>query len=183
MLFLLAAHFVSAQVQEGQLLEPELGIYVDIDAEKWGAAKINLRIVNNNFQLYFMDADGLLVQPPIDSVIVHYGNYIKDSNAKNTILLEKQGMMLTAPRVIAAPHRYLVRIFLKKMVDPPEYYKEPYEVKEFIGMHIIDQLGGDYYSKTQEQPTSVAPPEPEQKDAKASEAAAGTSATSEASAE
>lgn len=157
-LFIMATQFVSAQVQEGQMLEPELGIYVEIDEEQWGAAQINLRIVNNNFQLYFLDAEGLLVKPPIDKVIVHYGNFIKDSNAKETLLLEKQDMMLTSPRVIPPPHRYMVRIFLKKIVEPEEYYKEPYEVKEFIGMHILNQLGGDLLQKTQTQPTSVEPP-------------------------
>lgn len=154
LLFAALASPASAQVKEGEQLLPELGIYVDINEEEWGAAKVNLRIVNNNFQMYFLDEQNLLVPPPLDKVIVHYGNFIKDSNARETLLLEQRGMMLTSIRVIPPPHRYLVRIFLKKTVDPEEYYKDPYEVKEFIGMHTINQLGSQFVEESRTQPFS-----------------------------
>ncbi|MEO0793923.1 MAG: hypothetical protein AAFX93_02100 [Verrucomicrobiota bacterium] len=144
------------QVVAGEQLQPELGVYVDIDEEKWGAAKLNLRITNNNFQAFFFDADDLLVEPPLESIIVHYQNFVKKSNARQTIVLSKDGMMLTNKRVIKPPHRYQVRIFLRKNVVPIEYYKKPYEEKEFIGMHIINQLGGsELYDKTHSDPQSV----------------------------
>jgi len=159
-------------LQAGQALAPELGIYVEIDEDKWGASEINLRIVNNNFQFFFLDADKLLVDPPIPSVIVHYGNFIKDSNAKETVLLQQEGLMLTSKRVIPPPHRYMVRIFLKKTV-PPEYsFEEPEEVKEFIGMHVLNQLGGEeLYEKTHTPPTSI--PVEETEDAEEALEAAG----------
>lgn len=145
-----------AALQVGQALKPKLGIYVDVDREKWGADQVNLRIVNNNFQLFFLDADGLLVDSKADDVIIHYGNFIKDSNAKETVLLEPDGLMYTRARVISPPHRYQVRIFLRKTVDPEPYYKEKYEEKEFIGMHVLNQLGGaELYEKTHTTPTSV----------------------------
>ncbi|WP_309398436.1 hypothetical protein [Cerasicoccus maritimus] len=158
LLFILAAAALEGQVVEGEKLEPELGLYVDIDAKEWGAAKLNLRIVNNNFQAYFLDENDLLVAPPIDKMIVHYSNFIKKSQAKLTIMLEPAGMMMTSKRVIPPPYRYQVRIFLKKTVNPDDYYEESYEEKEFIGMHTLNQLGGDMLEKTTTEPTSVAPP-------------------------
>jgi len=143
-------------VQAGQKLVPELGLYVDIDEEKWGAAQLNLRIVNNNFRMYFLDEDKSLVEPELDSAIVHYGNFIKDANARFTIVLEKEGLAFTSKRVIPPPHRYMCRIFLRKTVDPPGYYEKPYEEKEFIGMHTLNQLGGDQlYEKTHTEPESI----------------------------
>ncbi|WP_309386630.1 hypothetical protein [Cerasicoccus frondis] len=143
------------QVVEGQKLEPELGLYVEINEEEWGAAKLNLRIVNNNFQAYFLNAEDLLVKPQVDKLIVHYSNFVKKSNANMTITLEPDGMMMTSKRVVSPPYRYQVRLFLKKTVEPNAYYEEPYEEKEFIGMHILDQLGGDMLEKTSMEPTSV----------------------------
>ena len=60
------------------------------------------------------------------------------------MLLKQDGMMLTSKRVIQPPRRYFVRIFLRKMVEPEEYYKEPYQVKEFIGQHTLNQLGAQF---------------------------------------
>ncbi|MBK1857000.1 hypothetical protein [Cerasicoccus arenae] len=155
LMVLFSGSALRAQVEEGQKLEPELGVYMPIDEAKWGAAEANLRIVNNNFQMYFLDADKLLIKPPLEDVIVHYSNFIKKSNADLTIVLKKDGMMLTSNRVISPPYRYQVRVFLKKMVTPTEYYKEPYEEKEYIGMHMINQLGGEFYDKSKTEPVSV----------------------------
>jgi len=143
-----------AQVKAEEQLLPELGIYVDIDEDEWDAAKVNLRIVDNNFQMYFLDENNLLVDADVDKVIVHYGNFIKDSNARFTLVLKKEGLMYTSVRVIPPPHRYMVRIFLKKTVEPEVYYKEAYEEKEFIGMHTLNQLGSEFLEATRTQPYS-----------------------------
>lgn len=154
-LWLAIAPRVSAQVKAGEQLTPELGIYVPIDEEKWGAAEVNLRIVNNNFQLFFLDGQGKLVEPPEVKVIVHYGNFVKKSQNELTVLLKREGMMMTSPRVISPPHRYRVRIFLSKTEEPENAYGKPVEEKEFIGMHILNQLGGDYYDKTRMEASST----------------------------
>lgn len=155
LLLLMATGALHGQVAEGQKLEPELGLYLDINEEEWGAAQLNLRIVNNNFQAYFMDPEGLLVPPPVDKLIVHYSNFVRKSNANMTITLEPSGMMMTSPRVVSPPYRYQVRLFLKKTVTPDASYQESYEEKEFIGMHILNQLGGDKLELTSVTPTSV----------------------------
>lgn len=144
LMMLLPVSALRAELKEGEQLLPELGIYVDINEEEWGAAKVNLRLYNNSFQLFFLDSNDLLVTPPIDDAIVHYSNFIKKSQAESTITLKKNGMMLSADRVIPPPARYQVRVFLRKWVQPAEYYKEAYEEKEFIGLHMLNQLGEQF---------------------------------------
>lgn len=171
-----ASGALHAELKEGESLLPELGLYIDINEEEWGAAKVNLRLVDNNFQLYFLDGNDLLVAPKVKDVIIHYGNFIKDSTMKNTIVLEQQGLVLTNGRVITPPSRYMVRIFLRKMVKP-NYYTPEQEVKEFIGLHTLNQLGSEFQEASKTQPYSE--PVPTGAQGEAPKAEQGMPSTSE----
>lgn len=117
-LIILAAWVAAANAQNqpmevGDTLEPTLGAY-------WPYAQgdqkgfVNLRIVDNQFRLYFLEEDrDTIAEPALPHAVIHYSNTQRRSLNNQTLTLSRSGgPFLGNPRFIQAPHRYQVRIFL-----------------------------------------------------------------------
>ena len=134
----------------GEELIPHLGIYqprIDADGK---SGYINLRIVRNNFRLYFLKDDQKTIEEPaFPYAIVQYGNAIKKiaNELSLRLSLEPGGVYLTNQRIIAPPHRYSVRVILMNRIES-DFVDEstnnttppPGAKKEVFKVIILNQL-------------------------------------------
>lgn len=125
----LSALCVLLQAQTvGTKLEPEAGLYVDLD----NSQKMNLRLVENQVRIYFTDAEGLLIQPPFKRAVVNLQE-MRDKDNKYHLMLEKEPGQpwLTHPRLLYPPYHYRARIVL--------YRDETQENLVTLPMQIFEQ--------------------------------------------
>ena len=96
--------------------------------------QVNLRIVDNNFQLYFLDASKKLVEPDAVKAIIRYSSHVKKTDRKRSLVLtpESGGLYFTASRSILHPHYYRVKVLLKF---------EDASVSEYLPEKRLNQLG------------------------------------------
>lgn len=130
---------------EGAPLVPTLGLYL----ERPNGGFLNVRIVNNNFELYFLDAEKKLLKPDYNYAILSYASKVKKSDRKQTlkVSIAPNGLFMTAKRAISPPHDYELRLFLKdKVVDPatvpqyPDYGAKNEPEVERYGLNRVNQL-------------------------------------------
>ena len=102
-----------AEEDEGEKL-PEMGLYFDRSAGN----KVNLRIVEKKFRLYFVDNENKILPPEYDSALVHAENVIRKEREGRFILrLSSDGQYLTSPRVVLPPIDYWIRVTLRNAAD------------------------------------------------------------------
>ncbi len=103
-----------AQEDEGEKL-PEMGLYFD----RSPGNRVNLRIVEKKFRLYFVDTQNKVVPPEYNSALVHAANVIrKEREGRFALRLSSDGQYLTSPRVVLPPIDYWIRITLRNAADP-----------------------------------------------------------------
>ncbi len=91
--------------EEGMM--PEMGAY--IDASDGGF--INIRIVGNNFHLYFLDAEKKLIEPTYKRALIRYENVARKDRDERLILnLSADGQSLTSGRVVRPPFNFWVTL-------------------------------------------------------------------------
>ncbi len=146
-LFVSAEEEVAPPNTLGGVLEPALGI----DFKRTGKVPgtVNVRIVNNRFEVWFLDEEGLIVEPDFETGVMFYSNpNIKElRNLHTTVSRSDSQPILTSPLIIAPPHRYLVRLVLSKEAPPPDIYQpqvpgqeKPAKIEEIYGQAVLNQL-------------------------------------------
>lgn len=101
------------ELKIGAILD-EVGIFIPRE-NKDDDGQVNLRIVNNKFQLYFLDAENKIIEPDAARAIIHYSSVVRKGKSRSTVSLtpEPNGLYFTAERAIVPPYHYRVRILLK----------------------------------------------------------------------
>lgn len=112
---------VDEEIGIGKPLPDELGLTLERKHIDEGATEpgfINLRIVNNRFQLWFLDHEKNVVEPAYPMAILHYRGFVV-RRSRETIQLrpDSDGLFLTSPRVVPPPHHYSVRILLMNQAE------------------------------------------------------------------
>jgi len=123
-----------------------LGVYYSYSGNE--AAFINVRIVNNRFEAYFLEADRkTIVEPEWPQAIIHYGNAVrKGLNRNTTVMRQVEGPpLLRAARFIPPPDRYWIRLILQNKADEEatDNYNEaaPEDAHSLaFDMEILNQL-------------------------------------------
>jgi len=95
---------------------------------------VNLRIVDNKFQLYFVDAEKKLVEPDAVKIIVRYSSQVRRGESESTVVLNPGpgSLYFTASRPILPPHFYRVKVILV-FADK--------EATEYLPEKLLNQLG------------------------------------------
>lgn len=110
-----------AEIEVGKPLPNELGLTLERKEVDEGATEpgfINLRIVDNRFQLWFLDHEKNVVEPTYPMAILHYrGFVVRKSRETIQLLPEGDGLCLTSPRIVPPPHHYSVRILLMNKAE------------------------------------------------------------------
>lgn len=132
----------------GGVLDPAV---LGIDFKRKGdvPGTINVRIVKNRFEVWFLDKDGKIVEPDFDQGFIFFTNpNIKElRNLHTTLKRSDSRPMLTSPLIIQPPHRYLVRLVLTKEVSSGDIYQSsvsgqssPEKIEEVYGQAVLNQL-------------------------------------------
>ncbi len=88
---------------------PELGVYYD----RADGSKINLRIAERKFRLYFFDGEGGRIPPDFEVAVVRYENIArKEREGTMRLILSEDGQYLTSPRTLVPPIHYWVKVIL-----------------------------------------------------------------------
>lgn len=112
----------------GEKLTDEVGIYYQWEER---SMTMNLRIISNQFYLFFIDEDGMIVAPPVDRAALRYEGRrhraprtvserdpARRSREKRenflTMTVAPDGATLTSTRYIRAPLIYWVTLTLQK---------------------------------------------------------------------
>lgn len=109
------------EIEVGKPLPNELGLTLarkEVDEGEEEPGFVNLRIVDNRFQLWFLDSEKNVVLPSYPMAILHYRGFVV-RKSRETIRLspDSDGLFLTSPRIIPPPHHYSVRILLMNQAE------------------------------------------------------------------
>jgi len=96
---------------------PEAGLYLD---SPYG--KVNLRVVERNLRLYFLDEAGAVAQPPGLTAVARLDGIRNNEEEYVRLTLAPSGRYLTSLRYIPLPYDYFVNLVL---------LEEPREVREY----------------------------------------------------
>lgn len=116
-LFFSSASAAGSAVALGEKLDA-MGTFL----EREDGGFINIRIVDNKFQLYFTDEEKLVIPADFAKAYVRYASHVKRSDRDRTVTLKPDGngAFLTASRAILPPHYYRVRIILTDEAEESE---------------------------------------------------------------
>ena len=98
---------------------PEMGLYQE---SRYGT--VNLRIVDDNLRLYFLNEEGEVMAPPIEAAAARM-EQVSNATTDPYIYMRpaSSGIYLTSPRYIPKPYDYRVTLIL---------FGESREVTEFV---------------------------------------------------
>ena len=74
--------------------------------------QLNMQVVDHHVVLYFLDAQGLLVAPPYQRVVLEMEEPHGDKKLHMVMRPDGATPYLTHPRAIPPPYRYRVRMLL-----------------------------------------------------------------------
>lgn len=105
-------------LEVGMELAGPLGYYYSYPGDQ--ARFVNVRIVNNRFECYFLEADKkTIVEPEWSRAIIQYESHVRRGLARQTTVMHKVDgrPLLSAKRIIQPPHRYWIRVILQNKED------------------------------------------------------------------
>lgn len=121
-------HGSDEEIGVGKPLPDEIGITIERIGVDPGATErgfINLRIVDNRFQLWFLDHEKNVIEPAFPLAILHYrGFVVRKSRYTIQLTPDSSGLFLTSPRVIKPPYHYSVKILLMDKIDEATFSQE-----------------------------------------------------------
>ena len=95
---------------------PELGLYQDLGED----SKLNLRLVDNRFQIYFLDSEDHVQELAFQKARIRYEGFFK-KDIEGVLQLgpgsAELGSILTHARIFRKPHAYTVNITLLHSSD------------------------------------------------------------------
>ncbi|NBB79340.1 MAG: CRISPR-associated DxTHG motif protein [Verrucomicrobia bacterium] len=94
----------------------EQGYYLDRGE---GETRINLRLVENKFRLYWIDENGLIAEPEAEKAVVRRIGSVRGRNLLSLSPLP-EGTGLGAPTLIFPPHTFNLVLHIPEAVDRPE---------------------------------------------------------------
>ena len=76
--------------------------------------QLNVRVVENTFQVYSVDSAKVLIEADIEKVIIHAQSRVSKGSSKLTIVLKPgdKEFMLTSGRLVPPPHYYELRLII-----------------------------------------------------------------------
>ena len=97
--------------------------------------KLNLRLVDKQFQLFFVDSGNILLEPDSSKAIVGYTNRRGDDERRTVVLKPvADKVYLTSARKIQPPYLYEIRLILVTEEDGEEQ-------KEVFKMQLLNKMG------------------------------------------
>lgn len=93
--------------------------------------QLNVRVIENNFQIYSVDSAKKLIKADIEKVIIHAQSRVNRGSSKQTIVLKPSDkeFMLTSGRFVPPPHHYELRLIVMHKGK-----------KEVVPMTVLNQL-------------------------------------------
>lgn len=95
----------------------EQGYYIDRGE---GQTRINLRLVENVFRLYWIDENGLIAEPEAASAVVRLVSTVRVRDFHNLSPLP-EGAGLGAPALVYPPHTFNLVLYIPEAPDRPEF--------------------------------------------------------------
>lgn len=96
----------------GEAFEEELGLYLDVP-ESIGEGQLNIRIVENQMLVYFLDKEGLLTDPPLSKLYVRWENVRnRTEDGYLSMSAASDGPYLTNPRKLFPPYHYRLTLII-----------------------------------------------------------------------
>lgn len=135
LLFLLVPFLYAEEVEE--LPEPseppfqvgDLPLESGYIIQREDAPDINFRIVNNRMHLYWIDDDGLIMEPEVSAATVRFDpSFIRETTREYHRLKRlPDDTALGSPYILVVPHRYYITvIFTPEGAEEPESYRFRY---------------------------------------------------------
>lgn len=121
--FLGLVSFLCAQEEPSVLPEPseppfkvgDLPLESGYIIERKGAPDLNFRIVENQMRLYWIDDDGLIMEPEVPAVSVRFDERDLRETTRSFHRLQRLSgdTALGSPYILPVPHRYFITVLLR----------------------------------------------------------------------
>ena len=122
---------------------PPGGVYWDLQGEE---GQLNLRFIGSRLRMYFVDAEGKIMEPTAPKALVRYNNEVlrgrRGVPQMTTLTPGPGGVYLSSPRVLPQPLRYFVWVVLKGVTNEASSTDEENpDGTQPYGQRILSGLG------------------------------------------
>jgi hypothetical protein len=135
---------IDAQEELAELPEPseppfdvgDLPLESGYTVERQGAPDLNFRIVNNRMRLYWIDEDGLIMEPEVPAVSLRFDERSIRETVRSFHRLKRlaDDTGLGSPYLLVVPHRYYVTLLIK---SPDSEEVESYRFRYLPSMDAV----------------------------------------------
>ncbi len=102
----------------GEKMEEELGAYIAMPAKLGGQGQINVRVIDNQMQVYFLDKEGLVIDPVVDKLYVRWEN-IRNRTEDGYLPMSpsSEGPYLDNARKLYPPYHFRITLIIPQEME------------------------------------------------------------------